>query len=305
MNDKSTDLISIGSNDDPSDDDVLLDAAQRILRQSASRIVAKPAQAIAQRDNIARALDQRRQSVGQKGEDEVLEAIAELLKQNGSLSGLEVDNPSRQQLAASIRGLADAIDKRRHSVGPVRSQASHDAILDAAMKILAENGSAGFTFDAIAKRARAGKPSLYRRWTCRGELLFELIDTRLLPLLPTFGDIPDLGSVAKEIEAYLVHLWESITRDKAHEEIMWLTFAEAHVDESIARRMPEYMALRQAEVEGVLRRGLNRGDLPPGFDLEHAWRMTSNYNIGSFMRSERPDQSELRKVARTIVQQPC
>lgn len=41
----------------------------------------------------------------------------------------------------------------------------------AAMELYAEIGIAGMTFDAIAARAKVGKPALYRRWSSVQELL--------------------------------------------------------------------------------------------------------------------------------------
>ena len=54
--------------------------------------------------------------------------------------------------------LADEIDDRRRSIGARRNPETEQAILEAAETIMAEQGIAGFSIEAVAKRAdREGK----------------------------------------------------------------------------------------------------------------------------------------------------
>jgi AcrR family transcriptional regulator len=46
-----------------------------------------------------------------------------------------------------------------------------DAVYDAALAELAEQGMTGLTFERVAARAGAGKASLYRRWADTGQLV--------------------------------------------------------------------------------------------------------------------------------------
>ncbi|MCU0626606.1 MAG: TetR/AcrR family transcriptional regulator [Gemmatimonadaceae bacterium] len=48
--------------------------------------------------------------------------------------------------------------------GRPRRAESTDAILDAALAVLAERGYRAMTLDDVAARARASKPTMYRRW---------------------------------------------------------------------------------------------------------------------------------------------
>lgn len=52
-----------------------------------------------------------------------------------------------------------------------RGAALEAAILAAAWDVLAEQGYAGFTYEAVAARAATSRPVLYRRWPTRHELL--------------------------------------------------------------------------------------------------------------------------------------
>lgn len=64
-----------------------------------------------------------------------------------------------------------ASTRMRRSIGARRNPATEAAILSAARDVLAERGYGGFTIDEVARRANAGKPSLYRWWPTRAHLL--------------------------------------------------------------------------------------------------------------------------------------
>src|SRR5690606_41634919 len=55
----------------------------------------------------------------------------------------------------------DTDELARRSIGARRNPASQEAILDAAEAVLRENGIAGFSIEAVARRARARKPTIY------------------------------------------------------------------------------------------------------------------------------------------------
>ena len=57
--------------------------------------------------------------------------------------------------------MSEIADAGRKSIGARRNPDSADAILDAAEAVLAEAGYAGFSIEAVARRARAGKPAFY------------------------------------------------------------------------------------------------------------------------------------------------
>ena len=59
----------------------------------------------------------------------------------------------------------------RRSIGAQRNPESEKAILAAARELLAEEGLAGFSIEAVARRAHAGKPTIYRWWPDRTRLL--------------------------------------------------------------------------------------------------------------------------------------
>jgi AcrR family transcriptional regulator len=57
---------------------------------------------------------------------------------------------------------------------PRRVEAT-EAILDATLELFAERGFAATTMDAIAERARVGKPTIYRRWSSKEDLIVDAL----------------------------------------------------------------------------------------------------------------------------------
>lgn len=89
----------------------------------------------------------------------------------------------------------------RRSIGARRNPASAEAILEAAEAILAESGPSGFSIEAVARRARAGKPTIYRWWPTRMILLLDVYHRQKgLPRFERTGDL------AEELHIFLREL---------------------------------------------------------------------------------------------------
>lgn len=86
--------------------------------------------------------------------------------------------------------ISDASNEPRTSIGARRNPESTRAILDAAASLLGEIGYTGFSIDAIARRARCGKPTVYRWWPDKLALLVELHEVEMAEL-PVPQTIPE------------------------------------------------------------------------------------------------------------------
>lgn len=76
-----------------------------------------------------------------------------------------------------------------------------DRVLKAAMKVYSENGWAGFTYDAIAREAPAGKSAIYSRWPHKTDLMLELIENRWSPIAQI-----DKGSFEADMREFMAQL---------------------------------------------------------------------------------------------------
>src|SRR5438309_7772190 len=93
--------------------------------------------------------------------------------------------------------LADQPARSRR--GRPRDSAVDEAILTAAVDLLAEAGFARLTMDQVAARAGVGKASLYLRWPNKLALVSEAIQHRSA-VVP---EVPDTGSLRLDMLTFL------------------------------------------------------------------------------------------------------
>jgi len=77
------------------------------------------------------------------------------------------------------------------TVGRKRDPLIEPRVFDAAIRVYARDGWAGFTFEAVARCARVGKPAIYRRWSNREELLVAAMHTTDFPTARDCGSVRD------------------------------------------------------------------------------------------------------------------
>ena len=83
--------------------------------------------------------------------------------------------------------------------GRPRSEHSHEAILDAVLKLLEDEGYGALTIEGVARQAGVGKQTIYRWWKCRAELVLEAYANHTASKIP----LPDKGSLRADLEAFL------------------------------------------------------------------------------------------------------
>jgi AcrR family transcriptional regulator len=170
---------------------------------------------------------------------------------------MEDDSGSLMEERTEERG-----ERGRARRGRTRDPEVDEAILAAAMDLLAEIGYARLTMDQVAARARVGKASVYLRWPNKVALVAEAIQHRSA-VVP---DVPDTGSLREDMRAFL----RALLRSKSAAQR-----AVAAVTGEIASNPELAQAWRQG-VEGTLlacvrvivERALARGELPASSDVE-------------------------------------
>jgi AcrR family transcriptional regulator len=85
-------------------------------------------------------------------------------------------------------------DVSQRKPGRPRSARAHQAILDATLALLAEEGYGGLSLEQVAARARVGKTTIYRRWPSKQDLVIEAVSriTRNPPIVETGNTRADL-----------------------------------------------------------------------------------------------------------------
>jgi AcrR family transcriptional regulator len=152
-------------------------------------------------------------------------------------------------------------ESTRRSIGARRNPASQEAILDAAQAVLSENGIAGFSIEAVARRARAGKPTIYRWWPHRTALMLDVY--KRFKNAKAFPDTGCLrGDLVSFLENHLLGFWNSSLCGTVYRAVI----AEAQTDREAAKVLNAYHADRKAYSARIVDRAKARGELPGDAD---------------------------------------
>src|SRR5271167_4416743 len=93
---------------------------------------------------------------------------------------------------------ANTATAARETAEDPRVTRSRAAILEAAMELLAEEGYAAFTIEAIFARTGVAKTTIYRHWPTRNDLLIAVIEK-----LGGKFELPDTGTVRGDLMEFL------------------------------------------------------------------------------------------------------
>jgi AcrR family transcriptional regulator len=134
-------------------------------------------------------------------------------------------------------------------------------ILAATIRVIAEHGVSGATVDTVAERARVSKATIYRHWGSRAQLIHAALSSLEGPYVETEGD-----SLREDLTVLLWHLVEYFNRPDIGR--VFASFIDAAArDPELAALHQETMAKARASFELVIRRGIDRGELPADLDI--------------------------------------
>ncbi|MFJ8860209.1 TetR/AcrR family transcriptional regulator [Streptomyces sp. NPDC102451] len=150
----------------------------------------------------------------------------------------------------------------RRPTGPARSgrprSAEADAaILEATRASLVDLGWSKLTMGDVATRAGVAKTTLYRRWAGKNELVVDAVAVLFDEL-----ELPDLGSLAADVEAVVLQFAALLERPETKTALMAVV-AESTRDEALRDRIRDSIVNRQKRL--VLQgreRAQERGELP-------------------------------------------
>lgn len=148
--------------------------------------------------------------------------------------------------------------QRRASIGARRSPAAEAAILAAARDLLAERGYAGFSIDEVARRAGAGKPTIYRWWPTKADLFVDVYSADKAATIVQ----PETGALWSDILAYTRALW-TFWRTTPSGRTFRALIAEAQAGEAaLVALRDKFLPERLKDLRGMFERAAARGDIP-------------------------------------------
>ena len=132
---------------------------------------------------------------------------------------------------------------------------SHSAILDAVHDLLLETSIRDLTMEAVAKRARVSKPTLYKWWPSKAALVFSMFHERL----DREGRIPDAATVEAMLRARMKHLVRAF--NGLFGKVMAELIAEGQSDPAVLRELHDrHIGPRRAATIADIERGKASGE---------------------------------------------
>jgi AcrR family transcriptional regulator len=151
----------------------------------------------------------------------------------------------------------DPKPKRRASIGARRSPETEAAVKAAARELLAEKGYAGFSIEEVARRAGAGKPTIYRWWPNKAELFIAIYGIEKDAAIP----LPDTGSLRGDLLRYTRDLWRFWREDAAGRVFRGLIAEAQSSDTALAALRFKFMPERLASPRRMFLRAAERGEI--------------------------------------------
>lgn len=141
--------------------------------------------------------------------------------------------------------------------GRPRDPALDRRIAQAALDLFADAGWAGFTMEAVARRAGVGKATVYLRWSSKVALLTDAVTVLLAHVAD--ADTGTLRGDLIELATQMLDLYAGRTSRAALR-----LGLEASAIPGVAQH---YEAMRRSQIlaaRAIVRRGIGRGELPAG-----------------------------------------
>jgi len=155
-------------------------------------------------------------------------------------------------------------ERTKPKLGRKRDHTRDPEILEAALDVLAETGYDGMTIDMVASRAKAGKATLYRRWSSKGELVVDAVACMKSVDLST---LPDTGTLRGDLVAMI----RPHSIDDAQRKLKIMTGLLTMLSKDPELSDTAMAAIMQPRVEAntiLLRRAVERGEIPASTDIE-------------------------------------
>jgi len=196
--------------------------------------------------------------------------------------------------------MGETVENARRSIGARRNPDSADAIREAAEAVLLEKGYAGFSIEAVARRARAGKPTIYRWWPSKAALLLDVYQRQKRDI-----DYGGTDSVEEDMFRFLRSLFVQ-WRETPAGDIFRSLIAEAQSDPTAAAALADYARERREHRARIIERGIARGEVRSDVDpmlvadllASYAW---THLITGRLDESDEAIRAAARLIARGIV----
>lgn len=150
-----------------------------------------------------------------------------------------------------------APQKKRTSAGSRRSPEAESAVLAAAKELIAEKGYAGFSVDEVARRAGAGKTTIYRWYPTKADLFLAIYAMERA----SFVAVPDTGNLVEDLVQYTKNLWRFWASQPAGAALRGLIAEAQGTTEALGALRDRFLPERTADVKKIMMDAAARGEI--------------------------------------------
>lgn len=182
------------------------------------------------------------------------------------------------------------------TMGRPRDPSADGRLLDATRTLLHDVGYRQLTMEAVALKAGVGKPTLYRRWHSKAELVFELMRSEPLPI-----QVPDTGSLEQDLMLVVASLRDAssgLDRAIVADQLAMMV-ADSHFSQLVREQRLE------ADLDGiqvVWDRALLRGEVDPTIDGREVLRDLATLVLMRVLQQHASlDDDQIRQLVRRTV----
>ncbi|MEW9700959.1 TetR/AcrR family transcriptional regulator [Paenibacillus sp. SI8] len=142
--------------------------------------------------------------------------------------------------------------------GRPRSEQTDQAILQAARELMLECGVQSFSMDTLAARAGVSKPTIYRRWSNKEDLLSDTIGQASDQTV-----IPDTGNVIEDLRILLGNMLESINLNFGLPSQSINKMLASFIDspQLTEQYRNKFILPRRKIFEAIINKGIQRGEI--------------------------------------------
>jgi AcrR family transcriptional regulator len=151
--------------------------------------------------------------------------------------------------------------------GRPRNPALDRAILEATLQLLGEEGYERTSIEQVAQRAGVGKPTIYRRWASKQELVIDALARLSEPF-----EVPKDGTVRERLRGFLEHVWARASRAKTDRtDVVSNLIGAMHRDPELGVAVRSaFVAERRRQLVALLEEGVAAGEVRENLDLDLA-----------------------------------
>jgi AcrR family transcriptional regulator len=142
-----------------------------------------------------------------------------------------------------------------------RKAQAEAAILGAARRLFIDLGFSRTSMDAVSSAARCSKQTLYRQFPTKEELFVGVLWNEIQGLM----EFKDTGTTEGDLQSLAVELQRSATMMRP---LGVSVVAEADHGDRLRELLQRTLDRWLGQVSAVFERGIERGDLDPGMDIE-------------------------------------